>query len=133
MTRHRLHTRRGLSLIELMVTIVILAIGLVAVSTMFVFGYQSQLNAHYQILATAEANRILEQMRSAGYNHIDSTTFPSPFTVTSVPQGTGDITIAPFPAPTSPNMYKITVRVNWAGGRNVQGATRVTTLISNRP
>lgn len=129
----RLNARRGLSLIELMVTLVILAIGLVGVSTMFLYGYQSQLNAHYQILATAEANRILEEMRSVGYNHINTTNFPTPFSVDTIPRGVGEIVIAPYPLATTQNMYKVDIRISWYGGRNIRGATRLTTLIANRP
>jgi len=129
----RISRRSGLSLIELMVTIVILGIGIAAVAVMFVHGYRSQLNAHYTILATAAANETLEEMRSAGYNNLDSEHFPTPFTIADVPRGVGTITMEQFPAPTSTNMKRVTVEISWQGGRTIHGATRAATLIANRP
>ena len=125
--------RSGLSLIELMVTIVILAIGIAGVAVMFLHGYRSQLNAHYTILATAAANEVLEEMRAAGYNHLSSANWPSPFPVDAVPQGVGTITTEQFPTATSTNMKKVTVQVSWEGGRTIHGNARATTLIALRP
>ena len=116
-----------------MVTIVLIAIGIVGVLTMFLCGYQSQLNAHYSMLATAAATEKLEEMRSAGYNGINSVTFPSPFAVPDVPSGVGTISWAPYPDATSTSMYRITVQVQWEGGRNIQGNTYVSSLVALHP
>ena len=45
--RHRARRRAGLTLIELLVTATLLGIGLSAVSVMFIYAYQAQINAHY--------------------------------------------------------------------------------------
>lgn len=129
----RLRRRGGFSLIEMMVTIILVAIGLAGVISMFLHGYQSQLNAHYMIIATAVAAEKLDEMRSAGFNGLDPATFPSPFAVTELPQGMGTITIEPFPDPTTDNMVRIEVRVEWEGGRGIQGNTRVATLLALHP
>ncbi len=123
----------GFSLIELIVTIVILAIGIVGVLTMFLCAYQSQLNAHYTMLATAAAVEKLEEMRSAGYNGINSVTFASPFALPDLPGGVGTIAYTPFPEATSDNLYRITVQVQWQGGRNIQGNTSVSSLVALHP
>ncbi len=129
----RISRRCGFSLIELMVTIVILGVGIAGVAAMFLYGYRAQLNAHYTILATAAANEVLEEMRSAGYNNVDSEHFPSAFTVADVPRGVGTIAWEQFPAPTSTNMKRVTVEVSWQGGRTIHGVTRASTLIALRP
>ncbi|MFQ6133207.1 MAG: prepilin-type N-terminal cleavage/methylation domain-containing protein [Armatimonadota bacterium] len=129
----RLCQRRGLSLIEMMVTIVIVALGIAGVITMFLYGYQSQLNAHYSMLATAAASEKLDEMRSAGFNGLDPAVFPSPFAVPELPAGMGTITTEPFPLPTTDNLVRITVAVEWEGGRGIQGNTRISTLLALHP
>ena len=129
----RISPRSGFSLIELMVTIVLLGLGIASVAVMFLHGYRSQLNAHYTVLATAATNEALEEMRSAGYNSLDTEHFPATFTLGSVPRGAGTVTMEQFPTPTSNNMKKVTVQISWYGGRNIQGSTGASTLISNRP
>jgi len=116
-----------------MATIVIVAIGISGAIVMFLYGYQSQLNAHYAILATAAAEEKLDEMRSAGFNGLDPAIFPSPFAVSSLPAGQGTITIAPFPDATTVNMVRITVRIEWEGGRGIQGSTRAATLLALHP
>jgi prepilin-type N-terminal cleavage/methylation domain-containing protein len=129
----RISRRCGVSLIELMVTIVILGLGIASVAVMFLYAYRSQLNAHYTILATAAANEVLEEMRSAGYNNLDSELFASTFTVDDVPRGMGTITMEQFPTATSTNMKRVTVEVSWQGGRTIHGITRASTLVATRP
>lgn len=125
--------RDGFSLIELLVTIVVLAIGLFGVTTMFLYGMSSRQYSQYSVIGTDAADQKLEQMRSAGYNAISSANFPSPFPVEGLPEGEGVVTWEPYPDAASNNQYKVTVEVSWRGGRRVSGRVVHETVISNRP
>jgi Tfp pilus assembly protein PilV len=120
-----------MGLIELMVTCVLLAIGLVGVSSMFIVGYRTQVHAHFASVATDTAGRKLEEMKSAGFNGINETAFASTFTVTGVPSGQGAITYAPYPDTGSENQYLVQVTVTWGGGPGIEGRTTLSTVISN--
>jgi prepilin-type N-terminal cleavage/methylation domain-containing protein len=123
--------RRGLSLIEMMVTLILLGIGLVGVSSMFVVGYRTQLHAHFASVATDIASRRIEQMKSAGFNGIDDLTFPPSFAVSEIPSGNGSVTFAPYPDPSSTNQYLVQVVVAWGGGPGVGGRVVLSSVISN--
>jgi prepilin-type N-terminal cleavage/methylation domain-containing protein len=123
--------RTGVTLIELMVTIVLLAVGLVGVSSMFIVGYRNQTHAHFASVASDIANRKVERLRSAGYNAINNTNFPSPFAVPELPSGQGTITWEPYPDPTSSNQLVATITVNWGGGNGIEGAVALCAVISN--
>jgi type IV pilus assembly protein PilV len=127
----RLRGRRGLSLIELMVTITLLAIGLVAVSSMFIVGYRTQLHAHFASVATDLASKRIEEMKSSGYNGINAVTFPPTFTVSELPSGAGALSFAAYPDTDSANQYLCQVTVTWAGGRGIEGRVRLASVISN--
>jgi prepilin-type N-terminal cleavage/methylation domain-containing protein len=123
--------RRGLTLIELMVTVVLLAVGLVGVSSMFIVGYRTQLHAHFTSVASDTAAKKMERMKSAGFNALSDTNFPPTFAVAELPSGQGTIAFEPFPDATSTNQYLVTVTVAWGGGNGVAGRTVVSTIISN--
>ncbi len=126
-----LRPRAGLSLIELMVTVSLLAIGLVGVSSMFVVGYRTQVHAHFASVAADLAAKKIEEMKSAGFNGIDGTSFPPTFTATDLPSGQGTITYAPYPDSGSQNQYLVQVVVTWAGGQGIEGRVALSTVISN--
>ncbi len=130
-TRPILGTRRGLSLIELMVAVTIMAIGLVGVASMFIVGYRTQVHAHFASVATDIAGKKIEEMKSAGYNSITAINFPSTFTVTDIPTGQGTIAWQPYPDASSTNQYLVQVVVTWAGGQGIEGRVRLSTVISN--
>ncbi len=123
--------RRGVSLIEMMVTVILLGIGLVGVSSMFVVGYRTQLHAHFASVATDIAARRVEQMKAAGFNGIDGLTFPPSFAVSEIPSGNGSITYAPYPDPSSENQYLVQVVVTWGGGPGIGGRVVLSSVISN--
>ena len=123
--------RAGVSLIELMVTISLLAIGLVGVSSMFIVGYKTQLHAHFASVATDIASKKMEEMKSAGFNAINGTLFAPAFAVAELPTGQGTTTFEPYPDATSANQYLVQVVVTWGGGNGVAGRVRLSTVISN--
>ena len=131
--RPRTGRRTGLTLIELLVTTALLGIGLSAVSIMFIYAYQAQINAHYVTAATDVARRYMEEMKAAGYNGISETLFAPTFEVPELPGGVATITYAPYPIEATTNQYQAEVTVSWDGGRTIRGAVTLTTVISLRP
>ena len=149
-----INRRSGFTLIELLVTTVLLALGLIALSTLFVAGIVSSMKAERIEMATNRMRQELERMRSAGYSgalidpavfkstdgytltetHTDLTGVAS-FTEPSLPSGTGTVEIRYYNPGTGiyANLKRISVQVSWGGGRRTQGSVYATTLIANRP
>jgi prepilin-type N-terminal cleavage/methylation domain-containing protein len=145
---------RGFTLIEMMAVVFILAVGLTAVSALFVAGIVSGRKAERLSAATNAVQQQMERLRSAGFSgcSVDPDIFQTAegysilhqhsdgtgqigFTVPELPNGTGTIDIA-FYNPGSgayPNLKDITVTVSWTGGKPTGGTTVFETLISNRP
>jgi Tfp pilus assembly protein PilV len=120
-----------LTLIELMVTVVLLAIGLVGVASMFLHGYRTQVNAHFASVAADEAAKKLERMKAAGFNGISSTLFAPTFTVAELPAGAGTIEFSPYPEVDSTNQYRVRVTITWGGGPGISGRVALNSVISN--
>ncbi len=129
--RRRRPRRRGVTLIELMVTITLLGVGLVGVSSMFIVGYRNQTHAHFTQVAADIANRKVERLRSAGFNSINDVNFPSPFAVPELPSAQGTISWEPYPDPTSANQLLATVSITWGGGNGIEGRVDVCAVVSN--
>lgn len=122
--------KRGLTLIELMMTLVLLSIGLVGVSSMFVLGFRTQRHAHFASVAGDMASRKIEEMKAAGYNGIDVELFPAEFAVTELPGGQGAVSWEPYPANDSTNQYLVHVVIAWGGGTGIGGRAVLSTVIS---
>jgi prepilin-type N-terminal cleavage/methylation domain-containing protein len=150
----RTKRRSGFTLIELLVTIVILVVGLVALSTLFVAGIISDLKAERIQIATNRVRQELERMRSAGYSGtlIDADVFKPADGYSIVeqhPDLTGRVSFADSRLPSSsgtleirfydagagiyPNLKRISVSLAWGGGKRTQGTVYASTLIANRP
>jgi type II secretory pathway pseudopilin PulG len=150
----RTRRRSGFTLIELLVTIVILMVGLVALSTLFVAGIVSDLKAERIQVATNRVRQELERMRSAGYSGalIDADVFKPGDGYTIVeqhPDCTGRVSFADPRLPSSsgtleirfydsgagvyPNLKRVSVSLAWGGGKRTQGTVYANTLIANRP
>ncbi len=123
--------RGGLSLIELMVTLVLLSIGLVGVSSMFVVGFRTQRHAHFASVGADVASRKIEAMKAAGYNSIDSALFPGTEAVSELPSGQASISFEPYPDSESSNQYLVNVIVVWGGGTGIGGRVALSTVISS--
>jgi prepilin-type N-terminal cleavage/methylation domain-containing protein len=150
----RTNCRSGFTLIELLVTTVLLALGLVALSSLFVAGIVSDMKAERIQIATNRMRQELERMRSAGYSGalIDATVFKpgdgyaiteshtdltgvASFTEPSLPSGTGTVEIRFYNPGTGiyPNLKRVSVQLSWGGGRRTQGSVYACTLLANRP
>ena len=144
----------GFTLIEVLVAAMILAIGMVGVSSMVSYGVLSHQKSARYTIAAERANQEIERIRDSGYLAavVDALHFPSPyqivnsttvsFDVAELPGGHGTIVIADDPhalsvnpstgAPYS-NLKQVSVFVTWSGSPRVAGSYGVATLITNRP
>jgi len=125
-------SRAGFTLIELMVAVVILGIGLWGVASMFIYGYTSQVNAHYTSVGTHEAQILLEQMRAAGADGLSADLFPSPLAISELPHGAATRTWAAYPDATSTGQYLVTVLVTWQRGPRMSGRVYLQTILANK-
>jgi prepilin-type N-terminal cleavage/methylation domain-containing protein len=148
------HGTRGFTLIEVMAVVFILAVGLTAVSALFIAGLVSSRKAERLNAGTHAVQQQIERIRSAGFAgcSVDPDIFSSDegysiieqhedltgqigFSVPDLPDGIGTIDIA-FYNPGSgayPNLKDITITVSWMGGKPTRGTTVFRTLIANRP
>lgn len=145
----------GFTLIEVLVAAMILAIGLVGVSSMVYYGVLSHEKSANYTIAAQKASQEMERIRDAGYLGavVDSLHFPDPkyqivdsSTVNfSLPelsggQGTLSITEDTEAQVTNPdtgqpylNMKQVVVTVSWGGSHRSSGSYSLATLITNRP
>jgi prepilin-type N-terminal cleavage/methylation domain-containing protein len=146
--------RSGFTLIELLVTVVLLSVGLVALSSLFVVGIISDMKAERVQIATNRVRQELERMRSAGYSgalidpevfkpadgytitesHADLTGIAS-FSEPLLPDSAGAVEIRYYDSGAGiyPNLKSVSVSLSWRGGRRTQGAVCASTLLANRP
>lgn len=94
MTRHR-NPARGSSLLEVLVTIVIMTIGLLGLAKLQVSNLQQQQNALYRAEATFLANDILDSMRVLNHvNHDQAAAYAVDAGSQSAAQGPSNVAIA---------------------------------------
>jgi prepilin-type N-terminal cleavage/methylation domain-containing protein len=139
------HNRRGMTLVELLVSVVLLAIALVTVSQMFVGGVISAGKARNVQIATNRALQEIEKAKDMGYLNlvVDTAHFPPPYTIVdsttvgfaidTLPDAQGRLVITPYPLPTTENLRRVTATVTWGGSRFTSGSVTVGTLVANRP
>jgi len=142
--RHGCH---AVTIPELLVMVVILAIGFVGVAGMFVAGYTSAKKASNYTIAANRVTQEIERMRDAGFLGavIDSYHFPSPryqivsstratFAVPELKNGQGSVTIGlDSEAQILDNLKRVNVTITWGGGKQMSGTYSITTLVANRP
>jgi len=145
--RGRPSSRAGVTLPEMLVVVVILAIAFVGVSGMFVGGYVSARKASNYTIAANRAVQEIERLRDAGFLGavVDYQHFPSPkyhiasstqvvFSVPDLKNGQGTITVALDPeAQSLDNLKRVNVTIVWGGGKQLSGRYSITTLVANRP
>jgi prepilin-type N-terminal cleavage/methylation domain-containing protein len=126
LTRPR-KSRRGVTLVEIMIAIGLLAIALAGVAAAIAHGQWAEQSNRELANARDVVMRTIDDIRSRPVNQSLATylTANASSPVTDLPNGTRTITFspaAPWPADTSdPYLVEVHVRVDWTGAR---GASR---------
>ena len=143
----------GFSLIELMVSTVILGLSLVALSQLYMSAMWTYQKARKLSVATNRAQFELEKVCNLGYDGlitgvnsgnptIEDAYFPSEytylsskmgvsFTIPDLPNGRGTVSWEPYPATTPLSSCKIlqaTVDIQWDGSPKAQSGVHLVTL-----
>jgi prepilin-type N-terminal cleavage/methylation domain-containing protein len=141
----RFPRRRGLTLIELLVTISIVAIGLLSLSTLFIAALQTNAQAYHITAASQAAQLIMERARTMDYD--DVSTSHACFTsgnaaavndadfeavASNLPSWQRNVSIAPYPDGSSTNLKQVTVEIVWGGSNVARGRLQMTTLVAHR-
>jgi hypothetical protein len=141
-----LRSKRGVSLVDMMVTVFLLATAGVIFAASFPTGYACSRKAQEYKLATAIAQRKMEQLRATNYESltqllmqsagtIDAEPTDSPYSFTSVDsvagqltQGTGTVEIADMTS----SLRQVAVTVSWQDKNSVTRSVRLTTVFADR-
>lgn len=76
--------KQGFTLIEILITIVIIVVGLIVLMRAISTGIFADANLEYRLTALNLANEKLEELREDGYSHTNLDPASSPFTEASV-------------------------------------------------
>lgn len=111
------HPERGASLIEVMVALVVLAVGILAVGRLFPAGSQSQLQSRMTSTASYYARQKAEGLRTLAGSHADLATGRHPAGTATENLGDGGqwrrhYDVSQLPSPLT-SVRRIVVTVNW--------------------
>ncbi|HEX2950178.1 MAG TPA: prepilin-type N-terminal cleavage/methylation domain-containing protein [Armatimonadota bacterium] len=146
MFRHR-RVRRGLTLIELLVSCFILAVGLVGLSQLYITAMWSYQKARYMSLATQRAQYELERVENFKFNVmqnsanlINDSVYPAAagystlsagngvqFSMNDLPNGRGTITVSHFN--NQANLLRVDIQISWKEPRQTVSPIRISTLL----
>ncbi|MHB9026027.1 MAG: type IV pilus modification PilV family protein [Armatimonadota bacterium] len=127
MRRRRLF---GISLIEILISVLILAIGLIAVVNCVYIALATSLKAYRLDQATAIAESKIELLRSTGAACVDTTTTTTNLNDANIPNGQISYTITTYNALL--NIHKVVVVVTWTGAGQKEDSVRIETLVGDR-
>ena len=134
---------------ELLVSIFLLALGLVSLSQLYLSSMWAYQKARDMSVATQQAQYEMEKVRDLGVlnlmNGVDTTAYPTSvytanagnngvtFLVHALPGGTGSVVWTPYPTGATNNQYlqKVVIAITWTGARRALSTVNVTTLVTN--
>ena len=132
--RKRASGRKGLSLIELLVAITILAVGLAAYLKLSLASRVAVDKASYYSIASSYAANLLAVYQGMGYSNLpaNGTTTGS---ITGLPNGQQTITIGPLDGnAANANITEIDITISWGYGLSSQaGSVTQSLLLSAYP
>lgn len=127
----RVSRLRGLTLIECLVSVVILGIGLVGVAGCLTSALLINKKASDIQLATAIAQDTIEDMRSRGCGSITYEDFPAVSEVAELPRGVKTIEITDAYGGDA-RLKRVRVDVSWRAPNASTAHVRLETVVSNR-
>ena len=104
-----MHTVRGFTLVETLVALLVVALGLLAISQCLNAALLMNINANRSALATTYALSTLEQIRSCGTFTSQTTALSDP----ALPQGSIQVSCAAYNA--NLRLEQVNVTVSWFG------------------
>lgn|GEM_PF-1975578 len=141
--------RRGFTLVELLVAMLILGLALISLSQLYLAGMWSTQKARYLSIATKRAQSELERAQDLGLlilrNGPSEDSYPTAeythhddgrgvdFLAPPLPNGEGSVTWQFWPPDTDGNEYmlKVTIDVTWEGSRRSRSLVSLSTLLTN--
>ena len=137
--RCRLRGSRGLSLLEVLVSMIILAVGILGLAPMVVLSIEGNNISRDFTIATELAKEQLELHEAmglivdtvVGYDEADWIPTPAPTTLPDTLGYTRTIAISPEVAGNPPSLVKVIVNVQWTDKMGNPRATKHSTLMTN--
>ena len=141
-----LRSSRGLTLIELLVSMVILVVGLVSLSTLFLGGLQINRWAQNVSVANQAAQLVLERARDLEFAEVETSDFrfasgdaeavDDPAfenMMATLVDWQRTVTITPYPDADSLFLKQVTVELRWGGSQATQSVVNQETLVAGIP
>jgi len=116
---------RGFTLVEALMTMVLIAIAFAPILAMFTTGIEAQSSSQGFTDATHQAQAIIERLRSGPFANVVA----QPWTAIPGTPFESQVTIGPPPDPTSDTIRSVTVAVRWADRRGTE-VVQLTTWIA---
>jgi prepilin-type N-terminal cleavage/methylation domain-containing protein len=122
-------SRRGLTLIECLVTTVILGIGVIGVAGMFACATISEQKASHMAQARHIAEEALEGVRAGDFAVFDQSSGVTSLDTSSLPRATGAIAWEPYATGVG-DLKLVAVNLSWDWAAYSSGTYKVVTLVS---
>lgn len=120
----------GFTLVEVLVALVVLAIGILSVVQLLVPGLRTITKAKYERIAANKADEILQEMKKRGFSSITTANFPADFTVADIPDAQGTVSIEAYPQSNSEQLKRVQIDITWPGDSFVAGSVHLETLFA---
>lgn len=146
----RRRIRRGFTLVELLVALLILSLALISLSQLYLASMWTTKKARFMSIATKRAQSELERAQDLGLlilrNGPGEDSYPSAeytyhddgrgvdFLAPPLNNGEGSVTWQYWPPNTTDNEYllKVTVNITWEGSSRSRSVVNLSTLLTNR-
>lgn len=125
-------SRRAFTLIECLVTTVILGIGVVGVAGMFACATISERKAAHMAGARHVAEEALEAVRAGGFGVLDYSSGTASLDTSALPHATGTLAWEPYATGStgSDDLKLVAVNLSWDWAASSSGTYKIVTLVS---
>jgi prepilin-type N-terminal cleavage/methylation domain-containing protein len=125
-------SKRAFTLIECLVTTVILGIGVVGVAGMFTYATISEQKASYMAEARHIGEETMEAVRAGGFGVLDYSSGTASLDTSALPRATGTLAWEPYSIGStgSDDLKLVAVNLSWNWAASSSGTYKVVTLVS---